>query len=42
MTATADDFLSPEREHHTVAAALIAMVPALVVLSAVASLLSMA
>jgi hypothetical protein len=42
MTATADEFTSPEREHHPVAAALIALVPALVVLSAVASLLSMA
>ena len=42
MTATADDFTSPERERHPVAAALVAAVPALVVLSAVASLLSMA
>jgi hypothetical protein len=42
MTTTADEFTSPEREHHPFVAALVAIVPVVILASAVASLMSMA
>ena len=42
MTSTYDEFTTPEREHHPVVVALVAMVPIMILASAVASLMSMA
>lgn len=41
MTSIADEFTSPEREHHPFVAALVAFIPAMILASAVASLMAM-
>jgi hypothetical protein len=42
MTSTYDEFTNPECEHHPVVFALVAMLPAMILASAVASLIGMA